>query len=848
LGWIAPREARIVMHDLIGQSVGRYRVLERLGMGGMATVFKAFDPMMDRYVAIKIPREDLTRDPTFRARFTQEARLDARLEHPHILPVHDFGDDAGRFYLVMRFVDGSTLRELIARRSVSLEDAVRLVAEVAEALAYAHRSGVIHRDVKPANVLVDKDGAALLTDFGIAKLMEGTLHLTGTSEALGTPFYMSPEQIRGRTIDNRTDIYSLGVVLYEALTGRCPFVADTPLAVALMHISDPLPLPREIKPDLPEALELVVLKALAKDPAHRYQTADIFAAALRAVPVELMKPAAVERTLSAPIASAPVPPVAPTPSVEAPEPPILVSPVSPRTPIPAEPPAPVPAAAAAQPLAAGESPSSADAPAPLTWVEPIPVVATPSPPAPVVVAPPADTPPSAATFATASIDLRSIASSPDVEAPVTPVSTGPASSASTFGAAASVATPTLDTPATRAPLEAPVVAPAPTVVPSAETPATPAPSDQAPAEAIAIESAPTSVTTADGPIMTAATRAPGTAASTKSGSIVSATTVEAVRSPESARQEPPILEPTASTPPKTTPKPDVPDDVPRTAATSEAKAGRSPLVYLAAVAAGVVIAVAALLFTRPTSVAPAASGSAPSITTAVSGESNTVTAQLASATPLPTIAPPSPLAVASTPTVDLTATGVATTAAAPDAATPTSANPSTTAPATTVPAAVPTDTPAQPSPTAAPASPTPLPSSPTSEPPTATVVRASPTAPPATATPVPSTVAPVLTGSSAKSGAVVLSWSYGGQLGPNQYFDVRIWQNGQPPIINGTQQTSYTIGGSVPAGTYNWTIAVMSKQNGTVQQVSVASQTLQFTWAPAGGGGKSGGGACPPNC
>jgi serine/threonine protein kinase/sugar lactone lactonase YvrE len=295
--------------DLIGLTIDRYRIVEQIGAGGMAVVYKAFDPAMDRYVAIKIPRQELTSDPTFRARFTREARVLAKLEHPHILPVHDFGEENGRFYLVMRYVGEGSLREMIARGPLPLDQAVRLIGQVAEALAYAHRNQVIHRDVKPANVLVDQEGSALLTDFGIAKLLQETMHLTGTSESIGTPYYMSPEQVRGQPVDARTDIYALGVVLYEVLTGRCPFVAETPLAVALMHLNDPLPLPHEVNPTLPEALERIILRAMAKNPADRFQTADEFAIALREAPIEPSQPMAVEKTLVAPIAPSPTEPI-----------------------------------------------------------------------------------------------------------------------------------------------------------------------------------------------------------------------------------------------------------------------------------------------------------------------------------------------------------------------------------------------------------------------------------------------------------------------------------------------------------------------------------------------------------
>ena len=285
------------MHDPIGRTLGKYRVLEQLGAGGMATVYKAYDPAMDRSIAIKVPSAHLLQDPQFRTRFQGEARTIAKLEHPHILPVYDFGEEQGVPYLVMRYVDGGTLRDRLSRGVLPLDQALRLVAEVGDALAYAHGKGVIHRDVKPANVLLDHDGSALLTDFGIAKLVEQTMQLT-QGVVLGTPQYMAPEQVTGKSVDARTDIYALGVVLYELLTGRRPFEGDTPFAVAFMHVTDPFPPPRQVNPALPEAAERIILKAMARDPADRYPSASDFARELHRLLADLEN-AAEDETLAA---------------------------------------------------------------------------------------------------------------------------------------------------------------------------------------------------------------------------------------------------------------------------------------------------------------------------------------------------------------------------------------------------------------------------------------------------------------------------------------------------------------------------------------------------------------------
>jgi serine/threonine-protein kinase len=269
------------MYDLAGRNLGPYRLLEQVGGGGMATVYKAYHAAMDRYVAIKVLPPHLARDPNFRARFEREVRTIARLEHRYILPVHDVAENDGIPYLVMRYTDSGDLSSLIAAKQLTIARTIELVAQVAEALAHAHRQGVIHRDVKPANVLIGREGDALLADFGIAKIYEDTLQLTGEGHMVGTPAYMAPEQLQGKPVDARTDIYALGVVLYQALTGECPFIAETPLAVAMMHIHNPLRPPRQLNPDIPEAIERILLRALAKNPVDRFQSAGEMADALR---------------------------------------------------------------------------------------------------------------------------------------------------------------------------------------------------------------------------------------------------------------------------------------------------------------------------------------------------------------------------------------------------------------------------------------------------------------------------------------------------------------------------------------------------------------------------------------
>jgi predicted Ser/Thr protein kinase len=273
------------MSRYIGQDIGGYRVIEAIGAGGMASVFKAYDARFDRFVALKILPEHMAEDPTYLARFEQEAKIIARLEHPNILPVYGYGQDRKITYLAMRYLRGGTLKDLLisAGHALPLADATRLITQIADALDYAHSQNIVHRDIKPSNILIDSAGDAYLMDFGIARVLEGTAHLTATGSALGTPAYMSPEQGLGRGVDHRADIYSLGVILYEMATGRPPFQADTPYALIIAHAEEPLPLPSTFNPDIPEHIERVLFKALAKNPADRFASAGELARALTEV-------------------------------------------------------------------------------------------------------------------------------------------------------------------------------------------------------------------------------------------------------------------------------------------------------------------------------------------------------------------------------------------------------------------------------------------------------------------------------------------------------------------------------------------------------------------------------------
>jgi serine/threonine protein kinase/Tfp pilus assembly protein PilF len=268
------------MATLIGQDLGGYRIISQVGKGGMATVYKAFQPSLDRYVAVKVmPPFYAQEDDTFVKRFKREAQSIAKLRHPNILLVIDFGEHEGLIYIVMEFVDAGTLTDRLGK-PMPFDDSAKILEQVASALEYAHMQGLVHRDVKPSNILLPKPDWPLLTDFGLAKIVGGS-QLTITGTIAGTPAYMSPEQGQGESVDSRSDIYSLGIVLYEMMTGCVPYQAETPMAVVVKHIIEPMPLPRTKNPDLPEAIERVILKALAKNPDDRYQRTTALAQAFK---------------------------------------------------------------------------------------------------------------------------------------------------------------------------------------------------------------------------------------------------------------------------------------------------------------------------------------------------------------------------------------------------------------------------------------------------------------------------------------------------------------------------------------------------------------------------------------
>jgi hypothetical protein len=270
------------MEDLTGKQLGQYRIVAPLGEGGMAAVYKAYQASVERYVALKILPRHYASDPDFVRRFKREAKVIAGLSHPNILPVHDYGEAEGYTYIVMRYVEGGTLADSLQGKPLPLSKICHIISQVAAALDYAHAKGVIHRDVKPSNVLLDEQGNCLLSDFGIARMIEATGQFTTAGAFIGTPTYASPEQALGQNLDGRSDVYSLGVVLYEMVTGRPPFDAETPMAILIKHVHDPLPIPRAINPAVSEGVERVILKALAKEPESRYQTAGEAARALAA--------------------------------------------------------------------------------------------------------------------------------------------------------------------------------------------------------------------------------------------------------------------------------------------------------------------------------------------------------------------------------------------------------------------------------------------------------------------------------------------------------------------------------------------------------------------------------------
>jgi serine/threonine protein kinase len=308
---------------LIGTTLGKYKILAPLGQGGMAHVYRAHQENLDREVAIKVLPPWYAADRNFVERFNQEARLVARLSHPNIVTIHDFSEQDGHLYIVMQLVDGGTLKHLLdalrtgnqngsgATGAMDVLEANRIFQQIASALAYAHEKGIIHRDIKPVNVLIDRTNRPILSDFGIAKVLAGTKELTRPGAGVGTPEYMSPEQCKGGHVDRRADIYALGIMLYEVMTGRTPFVGDNYPAIAHSHIYEEPPDPHIYNRLISLPLRDVMLKALQKKPEHRYQHASEMAKALeRAVQThnsgdnyteQTRRPTSIDRAPTSPI-------------------------------------------------------------------------------------------------------------------------------------------------------------------------------------------------------------------------------------------------------------------------------------------------------------------------------------------------------------------------------------------------------------------------------------------------------------------------------------------------------------------------------------------------------------------
>ncbi len=285
---------------MIGKTIGRYQIVTELGKGGFATVYQGWDPSLERHVAIKVLHPELTRDDAALKRFQREAVAVARLRHPNIIIVYEFGEEAGSAYIVMEFVQGETLKSRLGK-PLAVDEAVRVIADIASALEYAHKQGVVHRDIKPANILMNTENQVVLADFGIALLAQTSSSLT--RGLLGTPQYMAPEQALGESVDARSDLYALGIMLFEMLAGQVPFRGDSPLATLALQVNAPLPKLRSINAQVPEPVEMMVERALSKDPAQRYPNAAEFRLALIEA-VEVARGAMEEGTYSPTMATA----------------------------------------------------------------------------------------------------------------------------------------------------------------------------------------------------------------------------------------------------------------------------------------------------------------------------------------------------------------------------------------------------------------------------------------------------------------------------------------------------------------------------------------------------------------
>ena len=254
---------------------GRYELIEKIGEGGMAVVYKGKDRLLNRYVAIKILRPEFTKDEQFIESFKRESQASARLSHANIVGVYDVGKEGNIHFIVMELIDGKVLSEVIKEKGrIEYKEAISIIRQVASALSLAHKNQIIHRDIKPHNILITSTGVAKLADFGIAKAVSAATIVGGNNKIMGSVHYFSPEQARGAYVDERSDIYSLGIVLYEMLTGKVPFDGDNPVSIALMHINDPMPSLTKEVPGIPPQLEKIVNKATEKYQSNRYKTVD----------------------------------------------------------------------------------------------------------------------------------------------------------------------------------------------------------------------------------------------------------------------------------------------------------------------------------------------------------------------------------------------------------------------------------------------------------------------------------------------------------------------------------------------------------------------------------------------
>lgn len=271
-----------MVDELIGKVIGGYEIISRIGEGGMATVYLAKQQSMnDRQVALKVLPQHFVKDDTYMERFKREVKIVSQLEHRNIVPVYDYGEYDGQPYIVMRYMPSGSLDDILQRGPMPTDAIDNIVSQIAPALDFGHSKGVLHRDLKPSNVLIDEDGGAFLTDFGIARVVGDNNPGLTTQGVVGTPSYMSPEQAQGKELDGRSDVYSLGVMLFEMATGRRPFENDTPYSIAVMQVTTPPPMPRQLNPTISTALEAVILKALKKSRDNRYQTAVALAESLR---------------------------------------------------------------------------------------------------------------------------------------------------------------------------------------------------------------------------------------------------------------------------------------------------------------------------------------------------------------------------------------------------------------------------------------------------------------------------------------------------------------------------------------------------------------------------------------